>query len=65
MLSVAHDSVVKFTGDAIVNAANEGCLGGGGIDGRINDLGGDPLFSARKALPLLDGSVEFVCSECE
>eukprot|EP00966_Prymnesium_polylepis_P073266 1701265-Prymnesium_polylepis.1 len=31
-LLIAHDSVVKFTGNAIVNAANEGCLGGGGID---------------------------------
>lgn len=62
-LGVAHDSVVNFTGDAIVNAANEGCLGGGGIDGRINDLGGDALFYARKALPLLDDTPWKRCNE--
>ena len=32
-MSVAKGSVVDFTGAAIVNAANEGCLGGGGVDG--------------------------------
>ena len=55
-LFIAHDSVVKFTGDAIVNAANEGCLGGGGIDGEINYQGGIELQNARRQLPLLDGS---------
>ena len=35
MLYIAKDSVVKFTGEAIVNAANQGCLVGGGIDGEI------------------------------
>ena len=48
---IAFDSVVKFTGDAIVNAANEGCLGGGGIDGEVNRRGGDTLVAARFALP--------------
>ena len=55
-LFIAHDSVVKFTGDAIVNAANEGCLGGGGIDGEINYQGGIELQNARRQLPLLDDS---------
>ena len=53
---VADDSVVKFTGDAIVNAANEGCLGGGGIDGEVNRRGGVDLRMAREALPLIDHS---------
>ena len=53
---IAHDSVVKFTGDAIVNAANEGCLGGGGIDGEINFQGGMELEKARYSLPFVDGS---------
>lgn len=55
VVGIVSDSVVKFTGDAIVNAANEGCLGGGGIDGRINDMGGDALFYARKSLPVING----------
>lgn len=53
---IACDSVVNFTGDAIVNAANEGCLGGGGIDGEINYRGGDVLHEAREKLPKIDGS---------
>ena len=52
---IAFDSVVKFTGYAIVNAANEGCLGGGGIDGEIGRRGGETLYAARCALPVLNG----------
>eukprot|EP00966_Prymnesium_polylepis_P270251 6243032-Prymnesium_polylepis.1 len=35
IVTIANDSVVKCTSGAIVNAANEGCLGGGGVDGEI------------------------------
>lgn len=54
LLTIVHGSVTDFTGEAIVNAANEGCLGGGGIDGRICDLGGPALDEARRALPVLN-----------
>jgi O-acetyl-ADP-ribose deacetylase len=53
-LYIAFDSVLKFQGDAIVNAANTGCLGGGGIDRMVNDLGDDEIWKARQALPALD-----------
>lgn len=51
MLNLVNGSVLSFQGDAIVNAANNGCLGGGGIDGAINDAGGPEVVEARKALP--------------
>lgn len=47
-------SILDFDGDAIVNAANTRCLGGGGIDGAINARGGEALVKAREELPLLD-----------
>jgi len=52
-LHVVHGSVLEFahkTG-AIVNAANEECLGGGGVDGAITEAGGSSLAQDRLALP--------------
>ena len=53
VLYLAFDTVLNFTGDAIVNVANKGCLGGGGIDGEVNYRGGHELEEARCALPLI------------
>lgn len=57
MFVVSQGSVVDFEGDAIVNAANEGGLGGGGVDGAINAVGGEALYQARKALPVTEYEV--------
>mmetsp|Transcript_68106 Transcript_68106/g.134402 ORF Transcript_68106/g.134402 Transcript_68106/m.134402 type:complete len:274 (-) Transcript_68106:149-970(-) len=53
-LVICSGSVVDFEGDAIVNAANEGCITGGGVDGAITDAGGPELAEARRNLPVLD-----------
>ena len=46
-------SVVDFKGDVMVNAANERCTGGGGIDYAVNISGGELLINARNALPII------------
>lgn len=46
-----------FEGDAIVNAASEGCITGHGIDGEIIIAGGEDLRVAREQLPLLSSVV--------
>lgn len=38
VLVISSGSVVDFEGDAVVNAANEGCQTGGGVDGKMFDL---------------------------
>ena len=55
-LVVSKGSVLDAHVGALVNAANEGCQGGGGVDGAITSAGGDLLVEKREALPCLEGS---------
>eukprot|EP00924_Labyrinthula_sp_SR-Ha-C_P010692 maker-scaffold_49-snap-gene-1.97-mRNA-1 protein AED:0.04 eAED:0.04 QI:106/1/1/1/0.5/0.33/3/305/202 len=52
-LFLCSGSVVDFSGDAVVNAANEHGLGGGGLDGAMNSRGGKALQDARRNLPII------------
>lgn len=56
-ITIVRGDIVEQEVDAVVNAANSGLLGGGGVDGAILRAGGPAQMQARRELVARIGSL--------
>lgn len=57
MLELTRGDLTKFDGQAVVNAANERMLGGGGVDGAIHRAAGRGLLQACRQVEEMEPGV--------